>query len=44
VSRNRVPLQVVRLQDGRCGVPFYQTLVVLRPDMGNTFIGQGYDK
>ena len=42
--RNRVPLQVMRLPDGRYGVPFYQTVVVLRPDVGYTYIGQGYDK
>jgi hypothetical protein len=39
-----VPLQVTRMADGRYVLPFFQTLVVLRGDLTNTHVGQGYDK
>jgi hypothetical protein len=42
--RHIVPIQVVRMLDGRYGMLFFQTTLVLRPDMMNTFIGQGYDR
>lgn len=42
--KNLVPLQVSRGTDGRYSLPFFQTFVVLRPDVANSYIGQGYDK
>jgi len=41
---NQLPLQVSRTGEGRYVMPFYQTFVVLRPDVANTYVGQGYDK
>ena len=41
---HQVPLQVTRMADGRYMLPFFQTMIVLRADIMNTFIGQGYDK
>lgn len=42
--KNLLPLQVSRGTDGRYTLPFYQTFIVLRPDVANTYVGQGYDK
>lgn len=39
-----LPLQVTRMADGRYSMPFFQTFLVLRPDVMNTYIGPGYDK
>jgi hypothetical protein len=39
-----LPLQVTRMVDGRYSMPFFQTFLVLRPDVMNTYIGPGYDK
>jgi hypothetical protein len=39
-----LPLQVSRTAEGRYAFPFFQTMVVLRPDVANTYVGQGYDK
>jgi hypothetical protein len=39
-----VPLQVTRMADGRYALPFFQTLVVLRSDFTNAYVGQGFDK
>lgn len=37
------PLNVVRLPEGRYGLTFMFTTVVLRQDQSNTYIGMGYD-
>jgi hypothetical protein len=42
--KNLLPLQVSRLPEGRYAMPFFQSFVVLRPDVGNSYVGQGYDK
>jgi len=42
--RNGLPLQVARLADGRYAFPFYQTFVLLRVDVVNSYVSQGYDK
>jgi hypothetical protein len=39
-----VVLQVSRNTEGRYTLPFYQTFIVLRPDMANSYVGQGYDR
>jgi hypothetical protein len=39
-----LPLQVSRLPDGRYAMPFFQTFVVLRADVANSYVSQGYDK
>ena len=39
-----LPLQVSRLPEGRYAMPFFQTFVVLRSDVANSYISQGYDK
>ena len=41
---NQVPLQVTRTAEGRYALPFFQTFIVLRADVANTYVGQGYDK
>jgi hypothetical protein len=40
----QIPLQVSRTAESRYAMPFYQTLVVLRADVANNYLGQGYDK
>lgn len=42
--KNRLPVQVSRTPDGRYAMPFYQSFVVLRHDMTNNYVSQGYDK
>jgi hypothetical protein len=34
---------VVRLADGRLGLPFYLTTVVLRPELNGPYVSLGYD-
>ena len=41
---HQIPLQVSRTADGRYAMPFFLTFVVLRSDVANSYIGQGYDK
>jgi hypothetical protein len=41
--RNRQPINTSRLPDGRYGLTFMFTTVVLRPDQAGNFIGWGYD-
>jgi hypothetical protein len=41
---HQVVLQVSRSAEGRYTMPFYLTFVVLRPDVANNYVGQGYDK
>lgn len=40
----QLPLQVSRLPEGRYAMPFFQTFLVLRPEQGNSYVSQGYDK
>lgn len=42
--KNFLPLQVSRTAEGRYTMPLFQTFIVLRPDLGNSYIGQGYEK
>ena len=41
--KNRQPINTSRLPDGRYGLAFMFTTVVLRPDQAANFIGWGYD-
>jgi hypothetical protein len=41
---NRLPVQVVRMSDGRYGMVFQLTTLVLRHDMTNNYVGLGYDR
>jgi hypothetical protein len=42
--KNGVPLQVARTPEGRYSLPFFQTFVVLRPDVANTYVSTAYDR
>ncbi len=42
--KNGLPLQVSRLPEGRYTLPFFQTFVVLKSDVANSYVSQGYDK
>ena len=41
---HQVPLQVSRTAEGRYAMAFFLTFVVLRSDVANSYVGQGYDK
>jgi hypothetical protein len=41
--KNRQPINTVRLPDGRYGLIFMFTTIVLRPEQPPNFIGWGYD-
>jgi hypothetical protein len=41
---NQVQLQASRTAEGRYALPFFQTFIVLRADVANSYVGQGYDK
>lgn len=40
----RLPVNVVRLPDGRYGLPHLMTTIVLRHEMAMPFISVGYDQ
>ena len=42
--RNAQPLVVTRLPDGRYGLQFMMTMLVLRPDFAANFVGPATDK
>jgi hypothetical protein len=41
--RNRLPVNIVRLQDGRYAMPFGLSHLVLRPEAVASFVGYGFD-
>jgi len=41
---NRRPIEVSRMSDGRYGMTFMLTTLVLRHDMMGGYVGQGYDR
>jgi hypothetical protein len=42
--RTGLPLQVTRATDARYTLAFFQTFVVLKVNVGNDYVSQGYDK
>jgi hypothetical protein len=40
----QLPMQVSRTSEGRYAMPFFQTFVVLRADVANSYVSQGYDR
>ena len=42
-TKYQQPLAISRMGDGRYAITFGVTMLVLRPDMGATYMGLGYD-